>query len=59
MGAEFTWAYSMTFGSRREPPIPVAAPAVPTQATGGRPEPTMVAKKAGADEVAGKNDHAS
>jgi membrane protein len=30
MGAEFTWAYSMTFGSRGEQPAPVAVPAVPS-----------------------------
>ena len=29
MGAEFTWAYALTFGSRKEHPAPTAAPAVP------------------------------
>ncbi len=29
MGAEFTWAYSHTFGSRKAEPMPCAAPAVP------------------------------
>jgi len=45
MGAEFTWAYAITFGSRKEQPVPVAAPAVPSQAVQGRPEPHMVAAK--------------
>ena len=50
MGAEFTWAYSMTFGSRREQPVPVAAPAVPSQAVRGQAEPNMVAAKEAAAE---------
>jgi membrane protein len=57
MGAEFTWAYSLTFGSRREQPVPLTAPAIPTQAMGAQPEPHMiVAKEAAADEVPGKHD---
>jgi membrane protein len=56
MGAEFTWAYSLTFGSRREQPVPAAAPAVPSQTAPGQPEPQMVvAKLAAADEAAGKD----
>jgi membrane protein len=31
MGAEFTWAYALTFGSRKEQPVPLAAPVVPSQ----------------------------
>ncbi|HEV7928826.1 MAG TPA: YihY/virulence factor BrkB family protein, partial [Nitrosospira sp.] len=27
MGAEFTWAYALTFGSRKQQPVPPAAPA--------------------------------
>jgi len=51
MGAEFTWAYSLTFGSRRELPVPVAAPVVPSQVTKGQPEPHMlVAKEAAVAE---------
>jgi len=50
MGAEFTWAYSNTFGSRRERPLPIAAPAVPTQAAKGLPEPHMVEAKQAAEK---------
>jgi membrane protein len=45
MGAEFTWAYSLTFGSRRDQPVPMAAPVIPSQATTGR------AKEAAAEEL--------
>lgn len=55
LGAEFTWAYSLTFGSRKEQPVPVAAPAVPNQAAKGRPEPHMIeAKQAAVQEDLGK-----
>jgi membrane protein len=55
MGAEFTWAYSNTFGSRKERPVPNGAPTVPTQATDGLPEPRMVvAKQATAEGLGGK-----
>jgi membrane protein len=51
MGAEFTWAYSLTFGSRRHQPAPTAAPVLPSEATPGRPEPHMLgAKQAAAEE---------
>ena len=30
MGAEFTWAYALTFGSRKEEPAPLATPVVPS-----------------------------
>ena len=33
MGAEFTWAYALTFGSRKERPLPSAAPSIPSQTT--------------------------
>lgn len=56
LGAEFTWAYSMTFGSRKAQPVPVAAPAVPSQAAKGQPEPHMIeAKQAAGQEDLGKN----
>lgn len=45
MGAEFTWAYSVAFGSRSTQPVPAAAPVVPTQAAEGQPEPHMVLAK--------------
>ena len=51
MGAEFTWAYSLTFGSRRHQPVPMAATVLPSAATPGRPEPHMLgAKQAAAEE---------
>jgi uncharacterized BrkB/YihY/UPF0761 family membrane protein len=55
MGAEFTWAYSLTFGSRREQPVPMPAPAIPSQAKKGQPEPHMaLAKQAAAEEETDK-----
>ena len=57
MGAEFTWAYSLSFGSRREQPVPVAAPSIPSQATGSQAEPHLVvARQAAAEEDPGKNN---
>lgn len=54
LGAEFTWAYSMTFGSRKAQPVPAAAPAVPSQAAKGQPEPHMIeAKQAAVQEDLG------
>lgn len=48
LGAEFTWAYSLTFGSRREQKLPAAAPAVPSMTADTRPDANMVeAKEAG------------
>ena len=41
MGAEFTWAYSHAFGSRKHLPAPMAAPVIPSQVTPGRPGPRM------------------
>ncbi len=50
MGAEFTWAYALTFGSRKEEPMPAAAPAVPTQATSGGTDVNLAqAKQAAID----------
>jgi membrane protein len=55
IGAEFTWAYALTFGSRREQPVPTAAPAVPTQSAKTQPDHNMVeAKEAAVEE---KHDH--
>jgi membrane protein len=57
MGAEFTWAYALTFGSRKEQPVPPAAPAVPSQTTQKQPDPAMVeAKHAAQDEELKKTD---
>jgi len=54
MGAEFTWAYSVTFGSHRAQPLPAAAPAVPSQEAPGRPETHMLEAKVAAVEAASK-----
>ncbi len=51
MGAEFTWAYALTFGSRKEQPVPVAAPAVPSQTTKRQPDKHMIEAKQAAGEA--------
>lgn len=45
MGAEFTWAYSLTFGSRKEQPVPAAAPAIPSEMATKQPEHHMLEAK--------------
>jgi membrane protein len=50
MGAEFTWAYAITFGSRKQQAVPAAAPAVPSQATQRRPDQNLVEAKQAAME---------
>jgi membrane protein len=50
MGAEFTWAYASTFGSRKASAIPPAAPEVPGRTDRHEPEPTMVAARKAAQE---------
>jgi len=45
LGAEFTWAYALTFGSRKEQPVPPAAPVVPSQATQKQPDENLVEAK--------------
>lgn len=60
MGAEFTWAYALTFGSRKEQALPPAAPAIPGQATNTRPDPPLVeAKQAAAEEASIHDDKTS
>ncbi len=50
LGAEFTWAYALTFGSRKEQKLPPAAPAVPTKAVDKKPDENMIeAKEAAID----------
>ncbi len=51
LGAEFTWAYALTFGSRRAQPVPAAAPAVPSQTAKTRPDKNMVEAKQAAAEA--------
>jgi membrane protein len=55
LGAEFTWAYALTFGSRKTLPMPIAAPAIPSQTTNNQPDKNMIqAKQAAAKEDLGK-----
>jgi membrane protein len=49
LGAEFTWAYALTFGSRKEQPVPAAAPIVPSQATTKQPDKNMIEAKRAAE----------
>jgi membrane protein len=45
LGAEFTWAYALTFGSRKTHKLPAAAPAVPSKAADRKPDASMVEAK--------------
>ena len=45
LGAEFTWAYALTFGSRKEQKLPGAAPAVPSKSEEKKPDANMVEAK--------------
>jgi membrane protein len=57
MGAEFTWAYALTFGSRKEQPVPAAAPVIPSQATKKQPDQNLIeAKQAAAEEKLGEEN---
>lgn len=51
MGAEFTWAYALTFGSRKAQSLPAAAPAIPSQAIQRQPDQPMIAAKQAAIEA--------
>lgn len=45
LGAEFTWAYALTFGSRKKQKLPSAAPAIPSKTAGKKPDANMVEAK--------------
>jgi membrane protein len=45
LGAEFTWAYALTFGSRKEHKLPGAAPAVPSKTADKKPDANMIEAK--------------
>jgi len=49
MGAEFTWAYSVTFGSHKGQPVPAAATASPN--SDRKPDKEMLAAKQAAVDV--------
>lgn len=51
LGAEFTWAYSLTFGSRREQKLPDAAPAIPSKSAEKKPDENLVEAKVEAVEA--------
>ncbi|MGV8899187.1 MAG: YihY/virulence factor BrkB family protein [Burkholderiaceae bacterium] len=60
MGAEFTWAYALTFGSRKREPMPTAAPEVPSQTTKSQPDACMIeAKQAAIEEDLNKKNQSS
>jgi membrane protein len=60
MGAEFTWAYAHTFGSRKTQPVPAAGPAIPSQTEERQPEEHMVeAKQAAVRAGLGKKENGS
>ncbi|MGZ3159486.1 MAG: YihY/virulence factor BrkB family protein [Burkholderiaceae bacterium] len=50
LGAEFTWAYALTFGSRKEHPLPASAPDIPSKTTNKKPDEQMVIAKQAALE---------
>lgn len=56
LGAEFTWAYALTFGSRREQKLPAAAPAVPSKAADKKPDENMIEAKEAAIEATESGD---
>ncbi|MDB5728689.1 MAG: Membrane protein [Noviherbaspirillum sp.] len=58
LGAEFTWAYALTFGSRKEQSVPAAAPVVPSQATQKQPDQNLIEARqaAAAEEVDKANE---
>jgi membrane protein len=59
LGAEFTWAYALTFGSRREQKLPGAAPAVPSKTADKQPDANMVeAKEAAVVAEGAATEHA-
>ena len=55
LGAEFTWAYALTFGSRKEQKLPGAAPAVPSKTAEKTPDPNMVVAKEAAIDCAAED----
>jgi len=45
LGAEFTWAYARTFGSRKAQPVPTAAPEIPSKSEKMKPDKHMLEAK--------------
>lgn len=60
MGAEFTWAYSVTFGSRKVLATPPAAPSIPANTTQLQPDSHLIeAKQAALAELGNKTNKLS
>jgi membrane protein len=45
LGAEFTWAYSLTFGSHKKQKLPGAAPTIPTKSASKKPDENLTEAK--------------
>jgi membrane protein len=56
LGAEFTWAYALTFGSRKEQKLPGAAPPIPSKTADRKPDPSMVEAKEAAIDCAEREE---
>ncbi|MDB5820727.1 MAG: ribonuclease [Rhizobacter sp.] len=54
MGAEFTWVYAHTFGSKQEAEHPGAAPSIPTRADDDAPDAVKAAREETGTEAAGQ-----
>jgi membrane protein len=50
LGAEFTWAYALTFGSRKDHKLPGAAPAIPSKTADKKPDANLSEAKEAARE---------
>lgn len=56
LGAEFTWAYALTYGSRKDQKLPGAAPAVPNKTADRKPDPSLVEAKEAAIDCAADSE---
>lgn len=56
MGAEFTWAYAQTYGSRKAQPLAAAAPPVPSRSEQKQPDENLVAAQHAAREEHAQQD---
>jgi membrane protein len=54
MGAEFTWVYAHTFGSKQEAEHPGAAPSIPTRADDDTPDAVRAAREETGTEAQGQ-----
>ncbi|MBC7861049.1 MAG: YihY/virulence factor BrkB family protein [Burkholderiaceae bacterium] len=56
MGAEFTWAYAQTYGSRKAQPLPPAAPPVPSRSEQKQPDENLIEAQHAAREEHAQQD---